>query len=76
MNTLNTPLADPAAMGTPKAAALISSLSLNDTLDNCRGCTFFIPIDDAFTASQPWLDTLNDTEKLAVLKTHVRQLYG
>jgi hypothetical protein len=71
MNTLNTPLADPAPAGTPMAAAIISSLSLNNTLNTCRGCTFFIPIDDAFTAVQPWLDSLNGTEKEAVLRTHV-----
>jgi hypothetical protein len=72
MNTLNTPLADPAPNGTPLASSLISSLSLNDTLDTCRGCTFLIPIDAAFAGIQSLLDSLDNDAKVALLKNHVR----
>jgi hypothetical protein len=72
MNTLNTPLADPAPTGTPLTAGLISSLSLNDTLNTCRGCTFFIPVDSAYEGIRPFLDSLDDNAKIALLKNHVR----
>ena len=75
MNTLNTPLADPAPTGTPLAASLISSLSLNDTLNDCRGCTFLIPIDTAFTGMQSFLDSLDNDAKIALLKNHVGFLF-
>jgi hypothetical protein len=72
INTLNTPLADPAPTGTPLAASLISSLGLNDTLNACKGCTFLIPVDSAFEGVQPYLDTLDNDAKLALVKNHVR----
>jgi len=71
MNTLNTPLADPAPTGTPLALSLISSLSLNDTLNACSGCTFLIPIDTAFQGAQSFLDSLDGEAKIALLKNHV-----
>jgi hypothetical protein len=71
MNTLRTPLADPAPAGTPQTASLISSLSLNNTLDTCRGCTFFIPIDAAFDGPHPYLDSPDANAKIALLKNHV-----
>lgn len=75
MNTLNTPLADPAPTGTPLASALISSLSLNDTVNNCKGCTFLIPIDTAFQSMQSYLDSLDNDVKIALVKNHVRSTH-
>jgi len=75
INTLNTPLADPAPTGTPLAASLISSLSLNDTLSGSRGCTFLIPIDTAFAGIQSFLDSLDNDAKVALLRNHVGFLF-
>jgi len=74
MNTLNTPLADPAPIGTPRISSLISSLALNDTMDACRGCTFLIPVDSALEEVQPYLDSLDENAKIALVKNHVRRV--
>lgn len=72
MITLNTPLADPAPLGAIQASKLISTAGLNGTLEACRGCTFFIPIDDAFKGAEGWLGGLNETSTEALLRNHVR----
>lgn len=72
MTTLNAPLADPAPQGALQAASLISSAGLDGTLEECRGCTFLVPVDSAFASVQPWLDTLNGTAKEALIRSHVR----
>lgn len=71
MTTLNTPLADPAPQGTPQVSSLISKAGLNGTLEACRGCTFLVPIDDAFKGAEIWLDSLNDTSIEALIRNHV-----
>lgn len=70
MNTLNTPLADPAPQGLQQAANIITSLSLNATLQECVGCTFFLPVDAAFTSVQDFLDGLDDVAKRALVQNH------
>lgn len=74
MATLNTPLAEPAPQGALQASSLISSAGLNETLEACRGCTFFIPIDDAFKGAEDWLGSLNETSIEALLRNHVSLL--
>lgn len=71
MDTLNTPLADPAPQGALLAADLIAAVGMNETLGSCRGCTFLIPVDSALQAVQPWLDSLNETAKEALVRNHV-----
>lgn len=72
MNTLNTPLADPAPQGALQMSAFLTSGGLHGTLEECQGCTFFIPVDSAFTGLKPWLDSLDGTAKEALIRGHVR----
>lgn len=64
-------LAEAANLGATSAISLISSLGLNDTLESCRGCTFLIPVNDAFASADSMLANLTTEQKTNILFNHV-----
>ena len=44
-------LAVAANLGATSFLAAVSSLGLNDSLSTCHGCTFFVPVNAAFTSA-------------------------
>ncbi len=57
--------------GTTEFLKFVDSLGQNQTLEDCDGCTFFVPIDIAFAAIQGAVVGLNETQKRNVLENHV-----
>ncbi|TYJ54893.1 hypothetical protein B9479_004401 [Cryptococcus floricola] len=74
VKTLNTPnLALAAPDGALEFASLISSLGWNKTVEECHGCTFFVPVDDAFRSARVNSNYSNwsDAEKQGILRNHI-----
>ncbi|WVQ76224.1 hypothetical protein IAR50_005889 [Cryptococcus sp. DSM 104548] len=74
IKTLNTPnLALAAPDGALEFASLISSLGWNDTVEECHGCTFLVPVDDAFRSARvnSNYSSFSDSELQDILRNHI-----
>jgi hypothetical protein len=64
-------LASAASLGTPAFINLVSLLNLNQALEACRGCTFFVPVDTAFEAVQAQVADLDGAQQGNLVSNHV-----